>query len=195
MIKITVLAAVIAASATAAQAACYTRSTSVNTLNLQIERATDFQKEIIPTGRDRIMCRITFRALINGQWYNAQGENTGNVSDSLDGICTQAENLGRSTILQDMGGSNVTVNQDMVCTDQPTQKVRPVKLNEIIRESEVAPHPQRLQSFAYMGTECRWFMETQPIGTGGLVQNQGIICRVKDYQWVVRDKWVQVVDK
>jgi hypothetical protein len=180
---------------TAAEAECYTRSTTVNTLNVQIERAVDFEKEVIPRGKDQIMCRITFRAMINGQWYPAQGEQTGSINDSLDGICAAAEKIGSSRILQEMGGSNVTVDQDMVCTDKPAQKVRPVKVGEMIQETEVAPHPTRRQSFSYMGTECRWFIETMPVGNGGMVQNQGVICRIRGNEWLVRDKWVQVVDK
>ena len=180
---------------TPAHADCYARSASVNTMPLKIERVSDFQKEVLPKGSDKLMCRITFRAQIKGQWYTAQGESTGRVSDNLDGLCASAEQLGRSRILTEIGGSDISVDTDMVCTDQNIPKVRPVELGEIVSQSDVAPNPQKLGSFQYMGTECRWFLETMPLGIGGLIQNQGIICRLRDNQWVVRDKWIQVVDK
>jgi hypothetical protein len=74
-------------------------------------------------------------------------------------------------------------------------KLKNVQVGDMVSVSQVSPNPKKPNSFIYMGTECRWFLETVAIGQGGLAQNQGIICLIKDNQWVVRDKWIQVVDK
>ena len=190
-----IVAGILALSVGQARAECFARSASVSDMPLKIQRVAEYQKNVTPNSMNGLTCRVNFRAQINGQWYTAEGESTGKMDDNLDGLCANAEQLGRARILQDVGGANISVNTDMVCTDQDISKVRTVQVGEIVRQSEVAPNPQKMASFQYMGTECRWFLETMPLGVGGMAQNQGIICRIRDEQWVVRDKWIQVVDR
>ena len=181
--------------ASAAQAECFTRSVSLNTLTAKIESITDYNKNMFPLGKDKLRCVVTFSAQIAGKWYNTIGEAEGPVDDNTDQICDQAENLGRTKILSSTGGSNLDMKQDLVCTDETKPKLKNVQVGDMVSVSQVSPNPKKPNSFIYMGTECRWFLETVAIGQGGLAQNQGIICLIKDNQWVVRDKWIQVVDK
>jgi hypothetical protein len=105
---------------------------------------------------------------------------------------------GRSRVLQNIAGSQTSVNQDMICTDG-APKWKPVELGMVVKESEVGPHPdpRKRAYWEYMGTECRWFIETMPVGEGlgGMAQNLGVICRLRGDQWLVKDKWVNMVDK
>jgi hypothetical protein len=135
--------------------------------------------------------------MVDGVWYTAQGDAVGDMTQGDNQLCGQAQDIGRARLLQKIDGSRTSVTQEMVCTDQDVPKWKPVKTGDIVRESEVAPHWDltKRQSFAHRGMECRWFMETVPYSIGGVVQSQGIMCRLENNRWLIRDKWIASVDK
>ena len=49
-----------------AQAECYTRSSTVSKLTSSIEQIADVDRRVLPEGNGKNLCRITFRAYING---------------------------------------------------------------------------------------------------------------------------------
>lgn len=171
-------------------AECYLRSSTVSKQNSQIERVADMQRTVTPAGDGRVQCRVTFRALIGDKWYTAESEAQGAVADSLDGICSQALNSGRTTVLNSVAGTNITSNQEMMCTDQPIPKNRPtVNVGDAVRVSELQPHPLYRNAFRYRGSVCRWFIESRP-EVGNVDMTQGIICRAPEQTvWQVVDKW------
>ena len=173
-----------------AQADCYYRSSNIGRLRAPIERIADVDRTVIPVGKDKNQCRVTFRALIQNQWHTVEGESTGPLTTSLDQICAQAMNLARSQILDSVAGTDITAAQEMICTDQPIPQTRDlVAVGDFIRESEVRPHPIHRRPFAYRGSECRWFVESRP-ESGRVDMNQGIACRSPGEQdWRVVDKW------
>lgn len=175
---------------------CYYKSTTLNQFRAQIERTTDLHREVNRVN-GQVSCTVTFRVMIASQWYTAQGTASNAESANVDQLCIQAQDYGNAKILQDASGSTASMHQELICTDQNIPRWRPVRKYDTIRESQVAPHWDlaKRQSFQANGTECRWFAETVPMGPGGLVQSQGIICRVGPDSWYVADKWVHSVDR
>jgi hypothetical protein len=175
-----------------AHAECYTRSATTSKTLARIERITDLHKSVLPDDEDesKISCRVTFRALIGTQWYTAESETKGPADGSIDQVCTQALNSGRTSILKQVSGSTVRVNQDMVCTDEPIPTSKPnVDTGNTIRESEVRVHPEHKALFYHRGSVCRWFVESKP-EVGQVQMRQGIICHEPgNSDWVVVDKW------
>lgn len=155
----------------------------------KIERMADLERRIITSGNKNV-CRISFRAYINGKWYTAQGEEATDVNGSLDSACTKALNAGKITILEKASGTKITGNQEMICTDKPMpQDKQNVQIGDTVWESEVQLHPIYREVFRYRGSVCRWFIESQP-RVGGVDMQQGIICRSPDQKvWRVIDKW------
>lgn len=188
------LIAVLLTLSATAQAECYMRSTTLNELKARVERQTDVVREVRNIN-DKLQCFVTFRVMINGVWYTAQGRAVGDTFESENQLCAQAMDSGRARLLQTIKGSETSVTQEMVCTDQTIPTWKPVTVGQKLQESEVAPHPRKRASFPHKGTECRWFVETLPQGVGGLIQNEGIICRIRQEEWIVLEKWVNSVDK
>ena len=173
-----------------AHAECYTRGTTVSKLRAPIERVTDVQNSILPADNGQFRCRVTFRALIQNKWYTAEGETVGAAGSSMDQACAQAMNVGRANVLESVAGTNITAAQEMICTDQPIPSTRPrVNVGDIIRDSEVQPHPNYRRAFRFRGTACRWFIESRP-DVGNVDMMQGIMCATNTQDvWQVVDKW------
>lgn len=166
-----------------AHAECYMRSATVSNPTGKIEQIADQEQAILPMSGGRQLCRVTFRALINGSWEDAEGESEGPESANPAQICAQALTMGRTSILKRVSNLNMESRQDMVCTDQPKPVTRAkVNVGDIVAESEVTVHPQHPTPFKYHGNECRWFTEMDLV--------QGIICRnPSETAWRVVDKW------
>lgn len=169
---------------------CYMRSITVNQMSSQIERTADIVREVVRIDNQK-QCTTTFRVMITGNWYTALGRARDSITTDDAQLCARAMDLGRARVLQDISGSNVAMTQELICTDQDIPKNRAVKVGDLIRESEVTPHwdPTKRQSFPYKGMECRWFMENVSMGAGGITHNLGVMCRVKNDQWHVLEKW------
>ena len=173
-----------------ASAECYVRSASVSQANKSISRIADLKREVLPVGSGKSLCRITFRAHIDGKWYLATGEETAHTWGSLDTACAKANQAAKTNILESVAGTKVSTRQDMICTDEPLPKTKPlVNVGDIIKESEVQPHPNHFDNFRFRGSLCRWFVESTP-QIGKIDLNQGIICRLPESEfWKVVDKW------
>lgn len=173
-----------------ASAECYIRSASVSKANETIDRIADFKREVLPTAGGKNLCRITFRAHINGKWYLATGEEVAQTWGSLDTACAKAQQSAKTNILESVSGTKISTRQDMICTDEPLPKSKPfVSVGDIIKESEVQPHPTHFDNFRFRGSLCRWFVESTP-QVGKIDLNQGIICRLSESNfWKVVDKW------
>lgn len=179
-----------------ASAECYYKSVTLNQFAGRIERTADLRREVNRLN-GQVTCTVTFRVMIAGQWHTAQGSATNAESTNVDKLCIQAQDYGNSQILQEAVGSTASMHQELICTDQTIPRWRPVRKHETVQESQVAPHwdLNKRQSFQHKGTECRWFTETVPMGQGGLVQSEGVICRINREQWYVAEKWIHSIDK
>lgn len=185
--------------AQSAHAECYSRSSTLNQFNGAIERTSDLARDIVMMPPDDMQCTVTFRVMLSGVWHTAQGQARGSRLMNENQLCAQAQDSGRVRVMERVDGSRTTMSQELVCTDQdlPQTRKTPVKIGDIIRESEVAPHWDLKQraSFVERGMECRAFMETLPYGTSGMVQSFGKICKLDNNRWRVVDKWINSIDK
>jgi len=176
-----------AVSATA-QAECYIRSAMTNQTAIQITNVADVTPWVVPVSPTQNKCIVNFRAQVNGEWITVEGENVGpkTVSEAL--LCKGAMDQGRTQILSRANGKTLSLEQNMVCTDQTLPKIRRVEIGDRLQESEVLPHPNFPKRFVYHNATCRWFAE-QDIRNGDLRHKQGIICRSHENEWQVVDKW------
>jgi hypothetical protein len=172
-----------------AQADCYVRSATTNQTTMSITAVADVEPLVVPISFTQNKCIVMFRAQVNGQWITAEGEKVGPKSMSEKDLCAGAVDSGRIQILSRASGANLAVEQNMVCNEQPEIKVRTVKRGEMVRESEVRPHPHFPKPFAYRTAQCRWFIEPEVHPGRDLLQRQGIICQVNGNEWQVVDKW------
>jgi hypothetical protein len=94
----------------------------------------------------------------------------------------------RAHLLSRTDAGNLNIESNMVCDDRPAIQVRNVRVGELVRESEVRPHPNFPKPFKYRTAQCRWFIEPEPRNSD-LLQRQGIICQSAGNEWRVIDKW------
>lgn len=176
-------------AATTAHSECYVRSAVTNQTSLSITAVADIEPLVVPISATQNKCIVTFRAQVNGDWITAEGERVGPRTQSEKDLCDSAVNSGRMQILSRASGGNLAVEQNMVCNDQPEIQVRTVKRGEMVRESEVRPHPNFPRTFIYRTASCRWFIEPEVRAGRDLLQRQGVICQVNGNTWQVVDKW------
>lgn len=171
-------------------AECYARSAISSKALAQIERMADIEKQVVPVEGNRQMCRVFFRAFIEGQWQSVEAEEIGSVNDSLDKLCAKAMSTGQINILESISGTKINASQEMICTDEPKPSVKTaVAIGDNVWESEVQPHPVYKDAFGYRGSVCRWFIESKP-QIKRVEMQQGIICRNPGEKvWKVVDKW------
>ena len=172
----------------AAQADCYMHSDIKLTNKIVNGTATDYQKLVVPDKRGS-KCVLKYRVNIDGDWQNAEGVGYGKTEDQA---CASAMELTHGALLMEVQPTKVSAKTEMVCSDLPDIKVHPVKIGDIIWESEtdVHSHPQERGYFDYKRTRCRMFVERNA-QFQNLYTYQGIICKLNTTQY---SKW-QVVDK
>ena len=180
---------ILALVATSAYSECYVRSAVTSQTTMSITAIADVEPMVVPISPTQNKCIVTFRAQVNGTWFTAEGEKAGSKTISERELCAGAVDSGRIQILSRANGGRMTVEQNMVCNDQPEIKVRVVKRGEMVRESEVRPHPHFPKPFVYRTSQCRWFIEPEVHPGRDLLQRQGIICQVNGNEWQVVDKW------
>jgi len=171
-----------------AQADCYVRSAMTSQTAVSITNVADVQPLVVPISATENKCIVNFRAQVNGQWITAEGESVGPKTLSEAMLCKGAMDKGRTQILSRADGKNLSVEQNMVCTDQPIPKIKKVEIGDRLQESEVLPHPNFPKRFAYHSKTCRWFAEPE-VKSGDIRHRQGIICQLYGNEWQVVDKW------
>jgi hypothetical protein len=149
---------------------------------------TDIQRLVVPDTRGQ-KCVVRYRVNIGGDWQTAEGSA---VAKTDAEACTRAMDVGRGMILADVEPSRISTDTQMVCSDLPDIRVRPVRIGETIWESETDLHsiPQERKYFWYKRTKCRLFQERNPRDRN-LIVYQGVICQANG---TPNSKW-QVVDK
>jgi hypothetical protein len=60
------------------------RSATTQTMLSKIERIADIEQTVIPAGKTKSICRVNFRAHIDGRWYSALGEELFDNKSSID---------------------------------------------------------------------------------------------------------------
>lgn len=175
-------------AAESAHAECFARSAMSHHMRAQVERITDVHETVVPTPTGQKRCTVSFRALINGDWHSGEGMAQSRPETPNAQLCSQAMNSGTTFLLQSIGGSRLSMEQEMVCSDEPKPHVRLVNVGEVIRESEVQPHARNRRPFIYKGSTCRWFSQFDPHEVV-LEPQEGIMCKMANDQWKVVDKF------
>ena len=188
MSKLIVL--MIAALPAVASAECYMRSATVKESKYTVTRIADIKRYVTPVNAEQFKCTVAFRAEVNHVWQTGEGQSIGANGDSIDQVCSQALDSGRSYLLSKVSNGKMLSEQEMICTDRPDPEVRSVRVGDIVQISELAPHPQKPGFFAYKGAQCRWFVESDfdPLRRD-LFQWQGVVCNVRKGEWQVVDKF------
>jgi hypothetical protein len=178
----------LAVVATTAQADCYVRSAMNNQTRASITSIADVEPLVVPISFTQNKCIVTYRAQVNGKWVTVEGTSIGAKSLSDEELCRGAIDSSQAQLLSRTDASNLAVETNMVCDERPEIRVRNVNVGELVRESEVRPHPNFPKPFRYRTAQCRWFIEPEPRNSD-LLQRQGIICQSNGNEWRVIDKW------
>lgn len=173
---------------TLALADCYQESVTVNNARTEIREVADYQK-FVKTQSNQQICTVMFKAKINNKWFDARGESQGPITDSTDQICAQAMQVGRSKILERVGGSAVQSNQTLYCNDFALPELKKgLKKFDTFKVSELKPMPNT-DPFEYKGSTCRYFLESDiDPNTNNLMQWQIVGCVIRN-EWTVVDKF------
>jgi hypothetical protein len=182
-----VIAGLLIIASTTASAECYMRSATSSTAKVDVQRVADQRNMVVPTVNGK-RCSTTFRIQINGLWFDGYGAHE--WQDKTDDVtaCKIALELGKQEIISRNFKRHVASQQEMVCSDEPTIVEKPVAIGELIRESQVMPHPDKPNVFKYKGANCKWYIETDSKGLD-MYQWQGVICEVRPGTWKVLDKF------
>ena len=168
-----------------ALADCRTRS-DIKLVRQNIEFGpTDVQKMVTPG-----QCIVHYRVNIDDEWRTVEGIGRGPTEAAA---CQQALDVTRGTLLLEVSPKSVSAETQLVCTDLDQIHIRPVRIGEVIWESEtdVHRHAKERKYFDYKQTKCRMFTERN-VKDRNLYTYQGIICRVNsrpDSKWRVVDKY------
>lgn len=182
------LIASLAFVSTLATAECYTRS-NIRMSYASIDAGpTDVQRLVVPDAAGQ-KCVVRYRVHVGDEWQTAEGTA---VAKTEAEACTRAMDVGRGSVLLEMEPSSVRADTQMVCSDLPDIRVRPVRIGETIWESEtdMHNHPQERKYFWYKRAKCRMFQERNPKDRN-LITYQGIICQATG---LANSKW-RVIDK
>ena len=184
-----IIAAAIAATGLA-NAECYTRSSTLAENDSKIEKIADIQNMFVRLKSGQMRCTSTFRALIKGTWYTAEGQAIVPADTTEAQACVRARTNGTTSLLQTVSKRQMTVQEEMICTDQELPKTRgAVKIGDVVKESEVAPDPAWPQARRLAdGNTCRRFVEADVSGVD-MRRSKGVICQVSETAWKVVDKY------
>ena len=174
--------------ATAANAECIMRTSSVTKVVGKIEDIADIRPLVSPTASNERQCSIRARVQYKDDWHTIYADYTGPAEVGDQELCLNAVELGVRQFLASKEAKLMHSEQQMVCSDEPVTKIRPVQKFEVVRISEVRPHPNKPVPFLVKGVECRYFIEP---GTNSKVW-EGVVCRTgrKDAEeWLVVDKF------
>lgn len=185
------IAILLCLASTSIFADCYHRS-DIKITQQKINTApTDIQRLVTPDSRGQ-KCVARYRLHIGDAWTTVEGSA---VAKTEDEACQQAVDIKRGVALDEMAPATVSADHQMVCSDLPDIRVRPVRKGELVWESETDLHSNPLERqkpyFQLKGATCRKFIERAPLHQN-LIIYQGIICRAttaKNSKWIVLDKY------
>lgn len=184
-----VLFLILLAVAGLAQAECYMRSSIRLNRQMVQSQPVDWQRLVTPDAQGS-KCVIRYRIQVDGNWQTAEGIGYGATEPVA---CAQALDISRGSVLEEVTPQRVRADSQMVCSDLPDIRVRPVRIGELIYQSEVDVHtlPAERKMFWYKRTQCRMFVE-RDTKNANLWLYQGVICQTgsgPDSKWRVIDKF------
>ena len=189
--KLTIIAVAVAGLTVCSnsKADCYVRSNIKLTRQAIVAGPTDVQKLVVPDSVGK-KCVLRYRVYAGNQWQTAEGTGTG--SNEIE-ACKTALDIGNSRLLAEVEPNLVRADTQMVCSDLPDIRVRPVSVGETVWESETDLHGnlQERKYFWYKHANCRWFQERNP-KDGNMITYLGIMCQADgrpNSKWRILDKF------
>jgi hypothetical protein len=189
MLKYTILAAAVLASAAAVAQTCVLQQNTVKRTAVTIQERSQISATVVPTTDGRRKCMVDMRVRIGATWYTTFGEHTWNGDTPREAACAAAVNRAEAAAIQRVTASEVVSENVLICNDRDNlNTLREVNLGTVAKLAQFRPHPTHTREFWHNGARCRWFVDSvwqgQDIGT-----KQGIICQLQDSNWVVVDKF------
>jgi hypothetical protein len=185
------LALLLCLISSSAVADCYMRSDIKLSRQAINASPTDIQRMVTPEPNGH-KCVARYRVYVNNEWVTAEGTATAKTETEA---CARAQDLGRGYILAEVTPDRITTTNQMVCSDLPDIRVRPVNRGELIWESEtdMHSHPRERAEpyFQLKHATCRKFIE-RANKDQNLIVYQGIICQANtgaNSKWIVLDKY------
>lgn len=174
-------------AASTASADCHIRVSTKIGQGSVFGQPTDVQRMVTPDARG-YQCVLRYRLNVNLDWQTVESIGLGRTEAQA---CAAAADLKQASVLTD-APVKVSADQQMVCSDLPDIRVRPVRIGEVVWESETDVHvnPDERPYFVYKNTQCRMFVERNS-SDRNFFTYQGVICRLNATR---NSKW-QVVDK
>lgn len=186
-----IVALILCLIGTTASAECYMRSSIVLSRQTITGSPTDIQRMVVPDVQGQ-KCVARYRVYLEDTWRTVEGTGVGATESQA---CEQAMQTKNGFILSDAEPTKVQGDSQIICSDMPDIRIRPVKRGETIWESETDLHSHPLERanpyFKIKHAKCRKFIE-RVNKNQNLIIYQGIICQ-KDTspmsKWVVIDKY------
>jgi len=169
---------------------CVMRTSSLTKVAGKLDQIADIRPLLSPSFNGELKCSVSLRVAYQGQWFTAYGDYTGDPKIGQEELCVNAVEIAARQFLASKEARLLHSDQQMVCSDEPEIKVRPVEKGEVIRLSEVNLRSDK-PTFFYKGAECKWFIETT-VAAKDLYQWNGIVCRTgrpSSDDWSVVDKF------
>ena len=168
---------------------CHVRVATKLSTKAVFGQPTDIQRMVVPDAKG-YQCVVRYRLNVDLDWQTIEGVGVGKTETQA---CAQAYDINRGSVLADIVPQRVSSDQQMVCSDLPDIRVRPVRIGDVIWESETDVHvvPEERAYFRYKSTQCRMFVE-RASNDKNFFTHQGIICRLnaaRDSKWQVVDKY------
>jgi hypothetical protein len=174
-----------------AVADCYMRSNITLWKQPINAEPTDIQRLVVPDDKGQ-KCVLRYRLHVGNEWKTVEGTGIGRTETEA---CAQALQLARGSILEEVEPNRVRADTQMVCSDLPDIRVRPVRKGELIWESEADLHSHALERkqpyFFWKQARCRKFIE-RTSQDQNLIIYQGVMCQsttTANSKWLVLDKY------
>ena len=174
-----------------AMADCYQRSNIKITQQKINTVPTDIRTLVTPDVNGQ-KCVARYRLHIGNAWTTVEGTA---VARTETEACGQALDVKRGVALEEVAPATVAADQQLVCSDLPDIRVRPVRRGELIWESEADLHSHPLERkqpyFVWKQAKCRKFIE-RTSQDQNLIIYQGVMCQsttAKNSKWLVLDKY------
>lgn len=185
--KLTWILSLIPAVAMAGE--CVMQSRTASHSQAQILERDAVVQTIAPAVNGHQQCVVSFRARIGNQWLTAHGVQRFDTTQSPAAACHMAMMRAEAEVKTRTAPSLVATDSLLVCSDQPRhQNIAVAQIGTVGTISQFRPNPDRPNEFSHNGTKCRWFVDNE-FRAHMVHQIQGIVCHVRDQNWIVVDKF------
>lgn len=154
-----------------------------------IEQRTEVRRNIFTDPKDGArVCEVRFDLKINGQWHRASSFASWQNHRTIEQTCGQAIQAAEREVMDSVARREIHRETLLICNDDNDHIRRQIPLGTVASLTSFRSHPDYPNDFVHNGTRCRWFIETE-YKRNQIHNAQGVICNLKDNQWVVLDRF------